>query len=261
MVVVMTEWKNDFVIKNKFSRPGLLLRGVKKIVLHWTATPGATDEREKLFFDGADGGGSRYASAHIFVDKDSSTCIIPLNEVAYHANDTYERNKDGSAYRGVKEIAPNANYYTIGIEMCVEKDRTISPKTIDRTVKVAAELCKIYKLTENDIVRHYDVSHKPCPKPFVDHPEQFESFKTMVHTILNPVVKPVVKPKAPIYPGTLLKNGSKGINVKLIQKVLKVSVDGIFGAKTESAVKIFQKRNGLVADGLIGSKTWAKLFN
>jgi N-acetylmuramoyl-L-alanine amidase len=270
----MTTWKNDFVIKNKFSRPGLLLKGVKKIVLHWTATPGATDEREKLFFDGVDGGGGRYASAHLFVDSDSATCMIPLNEVAYHANDVYERNKDGSAYRGVKEIAPNANYYSIGIEMCVEKDGTISSETIKRTVDVAAELCNMYKLTENDIVRHYDVTHKPCPAPFIgDGSVKFEDFKKQVGLILNPPVKeevkpvatkpvekPVVKPKSPVYPGDILNVGSRGNSVKLVQAKVGVKADGIFGPMTEKAVKIFQKKNGLSADGKVGPKTWAKLF-
>ncbi|WP_078888143.1 peptidoglycan-binding protein [Streptomyces sp. NRRL S-118] len=36
-------------------------------------------------------------------------------------------------------------------------------------------------------------------------------------------------------------------------------VDGIFGAKTEAAVKNFQQKNGLVADGIVGNKTWRKL--
>ena len=253
----MCKWRNDFIPKNKYTRPGALLNGVKKIVLHWTANPGASAENHQKYFGGTAIKNKTYASAHIFIDSKEAICIIPLNEMAYHANDQYEK-----GYRGVKEIAPNANKLSIGVEMCVEKDGTISLDTIKRTSEVIAELCKIYKLTEKDIVRHYDVTHKPCPKPFIDHPEQFESFKTMVHNILNPVVKPVVKPKpkAPVYPGTLLKNGSKGVNVKLIQKALKVSVDGIFGAKTESAVKTFQKKNNLVADGLIGSKTWAKLF-
>jgi peptidoglycan hydrolase-like protein with peptidoglycan-binding domain len=37
--------------------------------------------------------------------------------------------------------------------------------------------------------------------------------------------------------------------------------DGIFGKKTDGAVRYFQLRNKLVQDGVIGQKTWAKLFS
>ena len=54
----------------------------------------------------------------------------------------------------------------------------------------------------------------------------------------------------------LLKVGSKGKEVKLLQEFLGIGADGIFGKGTEFAVKEFQKINGLVADGLVGTSTW-----
>ena len=54
----------------------------------------------------------------------------------------------------------------------------------------------------------------------------------------------------------LLKKGSKGKEVKQLQKALGVSADGIFGTGTEAVVKKFQEDNGLDADGIVGSKTW-----
>ncbi len=54
----------------------------------------------------------------------------------------------------------------------------------------------------------------------------------------------------------LLKKGSKGLEVKQLQKALGVSADGIFGAGTEAVVKKFQEDNGLDADGMVGTKTW-----
>ena len=57
----------------------------------------------------------------------------------------------------------------------------------------------------------------------------------------------------------VLKKGSKGESVKTLQEFLKVAVDGNFGPKTESAVKSYQKKNGLVADGIVGPKTWAHM--
>ena len=58
---------------------------------------------------------------------------------------------------------------------------------------------------------------------------------------------------------TTLKKGSKGEEVKVLQKALNVTVDGDFGPKTEEAVKTFQKSKGLTLDGIVGPKTWVAL--
>lgn len=64
----------------------------------------------------------------------------------------------------------------------------------------------------------------------------------------------------------LLKIGSKGDDVKLLQEHLNkiggygLVADGIFGSKTESAVKDFQSKSGLIADGIVGDKTWAEII-
>ena len=54
----------------------------------------------------------------------------------------------------------------------------------------------------------------------------------------------------------LLKKGSRGEEVKELQKALGEGADGIFGSGTEAAVKKFQKENGLDVDGMVGNKTW-----
>ena len=59
----------------------------------------------------------------------------------------------------------------------------------------------------------------------------------------------------------LSKYGSRGTEVKTIQEKLKRwgyysgSVDGIYGSQTVSAVKSFQKKNGLTVDGIAGTQT------
>lgn len=64
---------------------------------------------------------------------------------------------------------------------------------------------------------------------------------------------------------TILKKGSRGETVKVLQKLLTANgysvgnIDGIFGDKTLAAVKAFQKTHGLVVDGIVGDKTWKML--
>jgi putative chitinase len=58
----------------------------------------------------------------------------------------------------------------------------------------------------------------------------------------------------------LLKNGSKGDDVKKLQQKLGLTADGAFGPGTEAAVKKWQANNGLTADGIVGEGTWGKMF-
>jgi murein L,D-transpeptidase YcbB/YkuD len=63
----------------------------------------------------------------------------------------------------------------------------------------------------------------------------------------------------PALPG-IIKLGSQGELVRLIQDKLGIKVDGIFGSLTEKAVKEFQRNNGLAVDGIVGQNTWSKMF-
>lgn len=68
-----------------------------------------------------------------------------------------------------------------------------------------------------------------------------------------------------VYP--LLRQGSRNNFVYLLQFILNnsfgynLSVDGIFGNNTLSAVRDFQSSNGLTVDGLVGNNTWTYLLN
>ena len=73
------------------------------------------------------------------------------------------------------------------------------------------------------------------------------------------------------YPGTALREGSSGQNVRLVQFWLKiartvytslanVTVDGKFGSATAAAVRRFQSYFGLTSDGVVGRITWNKLY-
>lgn len=70
---------------------------------------------------------------------------------------------------------------------------------------------------------------------------------------------------------SILKKGSKGEQVKTVQRILRMrgwkdgngkalEIDGSFGPATEYAVKSFQKGKGIGVDGIVGEKTWNKLL-
>lgn len=72
------------------------------------------------------------------------------------------------------------------------------------------------------------------------------------------------------YPGYPLDIGSVGEDVTKIQEQLnrisdnyplipKIPVDGIFGERTQNAVKVFQSIFGLAQDGIVGSRTWYRI--
>lgn len=58
----------------------------------------------------------------------------------------------------------------------------------------------------------------------------------------------------------LLKQGSRGTDVKKLQTKLGLTADGIFDSNTENAIKDWQKNHGLNPDGIVGDLTWGKLF-
>ena len=60
---------------------------------------------------------------------------------------------------------------------------------------------------------------------------------------------------------TTIKKGSKGLDVKKLQRKLSLKDDGIFGSKTQSSVIAFQKKNKLTADGIVGPLTRSCLNN
>jgi peptidoglycan hydrolase-like protein with peptidoglycan-binding domain len=67
-----------------------------------------------------------------------------------------------------------------------------------------------------------------------------------------------------ISPWPVVKNGDEEHPIKTLQYLLRahdhsVTVDGVFGPKTEAAVKAFQTSKGLSANGIVGPETWIAL--
>lgn len=181
------EANEQLIPVNPYTRPGTKRSLTRNIVWHWTANPGATAQNHVKYFgqtvptnnlailekvrlgqltqDQADKM-MTYASAHIFIDKTETIAIIPLDEIAYHAS--------------------QANPYSIGIELCVEEDGSFHQETVRRAIELGVDLAKQYNLNPlNDFIRHYDVTGKICPKPWVDSQSDWENFKQSVSDKLN----------------------------------------------------------------------------
>ena len=170
--VEVPSWvKQDFIRKNIFSRPDVSLKRVNSIVIHYVANAGSTAQANRDYFDSlADQdpqAGGTSASAHFVVGLEGEVIqCIPVTEMAYAAA---PRNDD-----------------TLSIETCHPDDSgKFSDATYDSLVKLTACLCDQLKLTEKDVIRHYDVSGKECPKYYVEHEDQWKQFQEDVKNAIR----------------------------------------------------------------------------
>ena len=170
--VEVPSWvEQDFIRKNIFSRPDVSLKRVNAIVIHYVANPGSTAQANRNYFDSlADQdpqAGGTSASAHFVVGLEGEVVqCIPVTEMAYAAA---PRNDD-----------------TISIENChPDEDGKFNEATYDSLVKLTACLCSQLKLTQEDVIRHYDVSGKDCPRYYVEHEEEWEQFRQNVKAAIK----------------------------------------------------------------------------
>lgn len=151
--------EEQFLTKNPYSRPSDALKKVKGIVIHYTANPGTTAKNNRDYFESLKETKLAKVSSHyvIGIEGEIIQCI-PLNEISYASNDR--------------------NYDTISIECChLEGDGKFSKETYDSLIHLVAWLCGQYNLDEDDVIRHYDITEKVCPKYFVDHEDSWIQFK------------------------------------------------------------------------------------
>lgn len=157
--IQVPDWvEKDLLPVNEYSRPGAYLDDVAGIVIHYTANPGTTAEQNRNYFAGLSDSGETYVSSHFIIGIDGTIIqCVPMSEVAYASND---RNGD-----------------TISIECCHEDESgRFTEETYDSLVKLVAWISDTYMISTKDIIRHYDVTGKICPKYFVDHEDSWEKF-------------------------------------------------------------------------------------
>ena len=140
------------------------------ICLHFTANNGDTAQNNADYF--AREGGLN-ASAHYFVDTERIVQSVKDGDTAWHCG----RERGGSYYNDCR----NAN--SIGIEMCsvIRNGVYVIPEeTMKRAAKLTRELMANHHVPVSRVCRHYDVTHKDCPEPWVRNPKQWENFKKML---------------------------------------------------------------------------------
>jgi N-acetylmuramoyl-L-alanine amidase CwlA len=78
------------------------------------------------------------------------------------------------------------NIDTISIEVChPEEDGKFNDVTYSSLIKLTAWLCEVTGLTEDDLIRHHDITGKNCPKYYVENPDKWETLKSDVGALIS----------------------------------------------------------------------------
>ena len=149
------DWVDQQIIKvDGDSRRGVMLEGVRNIVIHYVGNPGTTAQQNRDYYANP----SSEVSSHFVIGlKGEIIQCIPLHEKSSASN---HRNKD-----------------TISIEVChPDESGKFTDETYDSLVKLTVWLCEVCGLDSSDIIRHYDITGKQCPLYFVTHEDAWKKF-------------------------------------------------------------------------------------
>ncbi len=137
-------------------------------MIHYTANNGDTAAGNAKYF--ASNANLR-ASAHYFVDENEIYQSVHDSDIAWHC---------GADTSYMHPECRNAN--ALGIELCSRQDANGNYYFASETVINALELAKTkmdeYGIGIACVLRHYDVTGKNCPAPFVEDENQWTAFKT-----------------------------------------------------------------------------------
>lgn len=144
---------------------GLRASKIKYLVVHYTAGKNDTAENNGRYFAREQVG----ASAHYFVDETTVVRSVPEEYVAYHCG--------GNFYYHPK--CRNGN--SIGIEICSKWENGVysfAPQALETAKELIRHLMEKYDIPIDHVIRHWDVTHKVCPAPFVGEGQAaWEEFK------------------------------------------------------------------------------------
>lgn len=161
-VVPKPNVKKALLTVNKNSRPGIKLRKIKGIVIHYTANPGTDAMANRNYFESRkneEDSSKNKVSSHFIIGLHGQIIqCIPLNEISYASN--------------------NRNSDTISIECChPDKTGKFSEETYKSLIKLTGWLCTRYDVSKSDVIRHYDVTGKLCPLYYVKHKTKWRDLK------------------------------------------------------------------------------------
>ena len=138
-------------------------RTIQYIVVHYTANSGDTAQNNLDYFAREVTG----TSTHYFVDRASVRQSVLDTDIAWHCG----------AERYQHPECRNSN--SIGVEMC-NSVGGVPEDVRDRTAAFVRELMDKYGVPVENVLRHYDVTGKRCPAPWVDNPAEWMEFKKML---------------------------------------------------------------------------------
>lgn len=159
----LPDWIQEALIPvNDWSRPGRAMTAMNGIVIHYIGNPGTSAVQNRNYFAGLARSHETYASSNFIIGLEGEVLLcVPMGEVAFASND---RNDD-----------------TLSIEVCHPDDTgEFTPESYAALVKLVRWLAEFYDLKEADVIRHYDIRGKECPRYFVQNPEAWEAFKAEV---------------------------------------------------------------------------------
>lgn len=153
----------QLIHRHSSARSGKTLDGIKDIVIHYVGNPGTTAQNNRDYFDKA----TTEVSSHFVVGLEGEIIqCLPLWERSAASN--------------------NRNCDTISIEVChPDESGKFSDKAYASAVRLTAWLLRETGLTEQNVIRHYDVTGKLCPLYFAENPEEWEVFKEDVKKALD----------------------------------------------------------------------------
>lgn len=268
-------------------------RKIEYIVIHYVGAVSTAEANTKYFKSV-----NRQASAHYFVDDNSIWQCVEDKDAAWHCGGKLQGLKGHTYYKKC------LNSNSIGIEMCCYKDINgkldISEKTTNNTINLVKDLMNKYNISTDKVIRHFDVTGKNCPAPFVSNESRWNEFKKSLggnyqpstsdkenekkariktwQIVMNNVyncklevdgsygpISQTMANKHYLYKTTLASRRIINDYVRWMQNRLKelgynISVDGSFWKDTKRVVEQFQRSRGLTPDGKVGTNTVRELL-
>lgn len=152
----------------------------------------------------------------------------------------------------------NSSFIGIEAENTGKADDVWPDVQMEAYVRGVAAILRRLGVNETMCCGHKEYALPPGRKP--DPAFNMDNFRDRVRAAMTGTAQPpALIPATDSKKRPTLRRGSKGDLVVVMQKRLKLGADGVFGARTEAAVRDFQRAMGAVPDGIVGPKTWAML--